>query len=167
MPRKRTNSKNHYGLWNVVKMPILQIKLKPKFVEGAKTKIYDEKGNVVYDAEKQMTISGPFVLEDRLTDALMFLHDNGMHEADINPLIAELPLRCPICDKEGNPVFQLDKRNRNKKWIERNTPIHIYYYHGSRKHYYGIWKNGAIHLSPKITDIRKATARGHLFSNKL
>lgn len=145
------------GIYHTVKLPVIRISEKPYFPEGAKTKILDENGNVIFDGEKQSTINRLFCLEEHLTEAIKELHNNGIQIAETTHLTTILPIKCPICDNEGDPVFQLDNRKKNEKWVKRDTPIRIYYYHGygKGKHYVGTWKNGTTLRSPKVTDIRK------------
>jgi hypothetical protein len=146
-------------------LPILQILLKPQFVEGSKTKILDNDGNVVYDGEKSSTINmGLFTNKDHLNDAIRLLHDNDLHESKILQLKKEFPILCPVCDKEGVPVCRLDWRQRTKKFVDRNTPIQIHYYHGHKPHYIGTLRGNEIHPTPRISDTRKLHPRWKIIS---
>ncbi|MDE1838497.1 MAG: hypothetical protein KGH87_01120 [Thaumarchaeota archaeon] len=150
-------------MWHIVKLPIFQIKLKPMFVKGAKTKMYDEKGNVTFDGEKQMTTSGIFVHASNLPEARRLIIKNGLHEADGDPiqLQTELPLLCPICDKKGTPVVKVNPRRINKVLKKEPPSIYIRYYHskGSTPHYIGRFIGSMIYPSKRISDTRKLHPR--------
>jgi len=156
LPRPRTKSTDVFGAYHIVKLPVYLINARPNFVRGAKRKIYDENGRVVFNGDNS-TITLGFSLEKYLNEEIIRYSRLGHKKIKTRQMTAQLPILCPICDQRGNPVFQYDRRLRNKKWIERETPVVIWYYHGNRKHYYGTWKNGAVSISPKITDIRKTS----------
>jgi len=140
------------------------------FVKDAKTKMYDANGNVTYDGEKQMTNSGIFVHANNRTEAIRIIHNNGLHEADVDPtqLKTELPLFCPICDKKGTPTVKVDSRRINKIWKNEPPSTYLRYYHGkgTTPHYIGKLIGGVIHPSKRISDTRKLHPRWHITENE-
>jgi len=112
---------------------------------------------------KKITITHFTCLEEHLNEAITFLKSKKYKGIGTRQCSIDLPNDCPICHQKGNATFVYDKR-RNERWVKRDFPIRIYYYHGhgKGKHYIGTWKKGIMHLSPSIKDIRDATAFGSL-----
>jgi len=129
MVRPQKRAKNYFGLWQNVETPINVVYARPL---GPYNTVGLEK----------ISVSMGFAHSDNKTEIKKLLHKKGHIDVKFLPMIYDLPLECPKCEEKGNATITVDPRGRIKKWIDKETPILLHYYHGKQKHYIGTMKKG-------------------------
>ena len=152
MGRKRTKSQYAGDRWQYSLLPIMRVSSNPEGPDDA----------IGLD---QIQISQGFCHPDNLNEAIRELHNNDLKNIQFQTQHQMITAKCPKCKQEGKATFSLDPRKRSKKWIERATPILLHYYHGSKKHYIGTWKNFQIHRSPNVESFENILKKSMKFLN--
>lgn len=129
MVRTRKKSTDFFGLWQRVESPINVVYARPLGPEDAV-------------GLKKTSMTMGFTHSEHKTEIEKRLHDKGHKDVKFLPMIYGLPLECPKCEEKGNATITIDSRRHSKKWLDKETPILLHYYHGKKKHYIGTMKKG-------------------------
>jgi len=126
MARPQKRAKDYFGLWQNVESPINVVYARPLGPENA------------VGLEKTSMSMG-FAHSDHKIEIEKLLHNEGHKDVKFLPMTYGLPLEC---EEKGNATITIDSRKRSKKWLDKETPILLNYYHGKTKHYIGTMKKG-------------------------
>lgn len=101
----------------------------PFFEKGAKTKITDENGKVVFDAKTQSSIHKPYLIhEDDLEKVKQDLENKGYKRIKFRNRSVDLPPLCPSCERIGSPTYSKENRFEMKR-----KPVRIIYNHSQKE----------------------------------
>ena len=87
-------------------MPIglYQVSYQPFFERGAKRKIRDENGKLIYNAENTRITRQYVYTKDEIENVMQTANEKGYKKARKEELTIPLPRECPLCHRLGSPA---------------------------------------------------------------
>lgn len=105
---KQTPVSNHFPIG------LFTVSYQPFFPRGAKRKLRDENGKLLYNLENSRIKTGRTFSEDEIDDVIKLLKEQGFKKIKKEELTIDLPRICPLCHRPGSPSKRKDIRFRLK-----------------------------------------------------
>ena len=105
---KQTPISNHFPIG------FFTISYQPFFPRGAKRKLRDENGKLIYNLENSRITTGHIFSEYDVDNAIKYLNEQGYKKIKKNELTIDLPRKCPVCGELGSPSKRKDTRFKLK-----------------------------------------------------
>lgn len=108
---KQTPISNHFPIG------LFTISYQPFFPRGAKRKLRDENGKLIYNLENSRIKTGHIFSEDEIDNVVKSLKEQGYKKIKKEELTINLPRICPVCHRLGSPSKRKDTRFKLKDKI--------------------------------------------------
>lgn len=105
---KQTPVSNHFPIG------LFTISYQPFFERGAKRKIRDENGKLIYNAENSRITKNYIYTKDEIENVMQTAKEKGYKKVRKNELTIDLPRMCPVCHRLGSPSKRKDIRFKLK-----------------------------------------------------